>query len=237
MHTMTSYFAVISGILLLVIWFAWRTLSRQRLLPCPAMLSWLVELENPLARVTRAESIIKLLEPDRGARVADIGCGPGRVTLPLARVVGPEGAIYALDIQAAMLEKVAAKAAAEDLINIRLVQGDARKQMLPEKSLDSAVAVMSLGETPDQARVFAMVHLMLKPGGRFLVSESLFDPHYLSKSKVIRHALSAGFAQRDCLENIFAYAIVFERLRTVGGAVSEMSKLGDIAEDPEFAPA
>ncbi|MCF7688417.1 MAG: methyltransferase domain-containing protein [Cephaloticoccus sp.] len=237
MQYMISNSVMIGGIVMLVILITWRMLSRRRMLPCPAWLSWLVEMDNPLAPVTSAQCVIALLGPDRGAHIADIGCGPGRVTLPMASAVGPEGVVYALDIQAAMLEKIAAKAAAAELTNIRLLQGDARKRMLPQESLDGAVAVMSLGEIPDHPEVLQMIYSVLRPGGRFVVAESVFDPHYVSKSRLIADALAAGFAERHCVDNLFAYALVFERLRPADETARERSEVRELEGEPAFAPA
>ena len=52
-------------------------------------------------------------------KVLDCGCGPGRLTIPTARMVGPTGSVTALDMQPGMLEKARGKADAEGLGNIR----------------------------------------------------------------------------------------------------------------------
>jgi tRNA G46 methylase TrmB len=124
MKTVIVLLIVLAGI-----WIAWRLRSRRALLPCPAEFAWLVEIENPLARATRSEQVVRQLAPRPGARVIDVGCGPGRVTIPLARAVGPGGEVIALDVQAAMLAKVAEKARAERIANIRLLQSDARSAL------------------------------------------------------------------------------------------------------------
>jgi ubiquinone/menaquinone biosynthesis C-methylase UbiE len=196
---------------LAALWVAWRLYSRKQALPCPAFFSWLVELENPFARVTRSASVIQHLGLGTGARVADIGCGPGRATLPLARAVGPEGEVIALDLQAEMLAKVARKVEANGLANVRLLQGDARVRTLPEQSLDGAVLVMALGEIPEHPRVFAMIHSVLMDGGKLLVTESIFDPHYVRLDKVRAQATAAGFVEQCRTGNFCAYSIRFEK--------------------------
>ena len=67
----------------------WRFASRRRSLPCPVWLRWMVELDNPFAPVCRARAIVEHLDLAPGMTVLDGGCGPGRVTVPLARAVGP----------------------------------------------------------------------------------------------------------------------------------------------------
>ena len=212
-------------------WVGWRLFSRRALLPCPAEFAWLVEMENPLARATNSDHVVRQLALLAGARVIDIGCGPGRVTIPLARAVGPDGEVLALDVQAAMLARVVEKAAKEGIANVRLIESDVRSASIQAGSLDAAVLVMALGEVPEGARafsgevgtgspqkmrlpnetVFPFIFAALKPGGRLLVAESIFDPHFTSRAKVREQAAAAGFAERAYAGNIFGYSLVFEK--------------------------
>ncbi|MFO1099770.1 MAG: methyltransferase domain-containing protein [Xanthobacteraceae bacterium] len=254
-------------IALAAIWVAWRLRSRRELLPCPAEFAWLVEMENPLARATNSDHVVRQLALPRGARVMDVGCGPGRVTIPLARAVGPDGEVLALDVQAAMLSRVADRAAKEGLANVRPIHSDVRSASIASNSLDAAVMVMALGEVPEGGEafsgevgtgspqkmrlpeafsgevgtgspqkmrlpeafsgevgagsplkmrllnksVFPFIFAALKPGGRLLVGESIFDPHFVSRTKVRAQAAAAGFAECAYAGNIFGYSLVFEK--------------------------
>jgi ubiquinone/menaquinone biosynthesis C-methylase UbiE len=204
-------YVVILLVVLVASWIAWRLRSRRAVLPCPAEFAWLVEIENPLARATRSEQIVRQLALQRGTRVLDIGCGPGRVTLPLARTVGPDGEVIALDVQAAMLTKVAEKAEREGIRNIRLLQADVRSAEIPEESLDAVVMVMALGEIPNGPDIFPSIFSALKLGGRLLVAESIFDPHFVSRATLRKIAQSAGFAERAYSGNVFGYSLTFEK--------------------------
>ena len=55
-------------------------------------------MDNPFTKVNRAQTIVGLLGLAPGMKVLDAGCGPGRLTLPLAKTVGPQGEVLALDI-------------------------------------------------------------------------------------------------------------------------------------------
>jgi SAM-dependent methyltransferase len=86
-------------------WLGWRWSSRRRQMPCPAWLAWI--LENPLTEaVAGAEIILDRIGLRPGGRGLDVGCGPGRITLPASQRVGPAGEIVALDVQPAMLARL-----------------------------------------------------------------------------------------------------------------------------------
>ena len=117
MTTDLSIFIQISALMLLV-WFIWRKASRRKSLPCPAWLSLLVELDNPFAKTNKASFIVEHLHLHPGMNVLDFGCGPGRLTIPLARRIGPKGEVTAVDIQPGMIERAKEKAQAAFLTNI-----------------------------------------------------------------------------------------------------------------------
>jgi SAM-dependent methyltransferase len=91
-NTTTLIFYVVLGLIALgAIGLTWRFSSRRHEIPCPSWLGWMVEMDNPFTKVNRARTIVGLLELERGMKVLDAGCGPGRLTLPLAKTTGPQG--------------------------------------------------------------------------------------------------------------------------------------------------
>ena len=76
------------------IWAASRLVSRTHPRPCPTTLIWL--LDNPFT--TRYHAfILSRLDLAPGLSVLDAGCGPGLLTIPIARTVLPQGSVVALD--------------------------------------------------------------------------------------------------------------------------------------------
>ncbi|MGD1994195.1 MAG: methyltransferase domain-containing protein [Anaerolineae bacterium] len=189
----------------------WRILSRRRELPCPSWLGWMVELDNPLTRVNRAQFIVDHLGLEPGMKVLDAGCGPGRVTLPLAEAVGPQGEVVALDVQDKMLARVCAKAEASDLANIRCLQAGLGQGDLPLDSFDRAVLVSVLGEIPNQMAALTEIYDVLKPGGILSITEVIFDPHFQRRKNVRRLAQAAGFTEKAFLGKRLAYTMRVEK--------------------------
>jgi 2-polyprenyl-3-methyl-5-hydroxy-6-metoxy-1,4-benzoquinol methylase len=107
-----------AAVLFVIIFVGWRLASYWYAIPCPEWLSWLVEIDNPFFASSRANTIIAHLDLRPGMSALDAGCGPGRLTIPMAKKVGPTGRIVALDFHAGMLGRVKLKAERAGLTNI-----------------------------------------------------------------------------------------------------------------------
>lgn len=96
-----------------------------------------------------------------GMAVLDFGCGPGGFALAAARLVGPEGLVYALDIHP-LAERYVRRAAEKDrATHIRPVSAPSG---IPSASIDVALLYDVLHELPDPETVPAGLHGVLKPG-------------------------------------------------------------------------
>lgn len=118
-------------------------------------------------------ALIAPAEIGAGQVVVDFGCGPGGLSIELARRVGPTGRVLALDINPSFLERTRALAAAEgvaDRIDTRLLDGDAVP--LEAGSVDRVVCKNVLEYVPDPAKTVAEFRRVLRPGGIAHVSDS-----------------------------------------------------------------
>ncbi|MBN9321218.1 MAG: methyltransferase domain-containing protein [Delftia acidovorans] len=197
--------------LLAVTSLAWRLSSRRHVLPCPSWLRWMVELDNPFAASNKAAFIVRQLQIQPGMKVLDAGCGPGRVTLPLARAVGAQGQVLAVDLQPAMLEQVAAKARTQGLENVRTQAAALGQGQLEAQQHDRAVMAAVLGEIPDRQAALADVFQSLRPGGLLAVAELVFDPHFQRRTSVEKRAGEAGFIPHSFHGHAAAYLLVLQR--------------------------
>jgi cyclopropane fatty-acyl-phospholipid synthase-like methyltransferase len=200
----------LAGLTILIL-LLWRFASRHRSLPCPVWLRWLVELDNPFTQTNRADVIVRNLDLQPGMQVLDIGCGPGRLTVPVARQIGPQGEVVAIDVQAGMLRRAQAKAQAANLTNIRFLQVGVGEGKLEHSRYDRAVLVTVLGEIPDRERALKEIFKALKPGGILCVTEVIFDPHFQSRDAVLRFASAVGFREKKWVGNRFAFTMCLEK--------------------------
>jgi SAM-dependent methyltransferase len=179
--------------------------------PCPVWLRWMVELDNPFTKTNRAHVIVEHLRVAPGMYVLDVGCGPGRLTVPLARAVGENGCVVAIDLQAGMLERAREKAESAKLSNIRFVQAAIGQGTLEPGRADRAVLVTVLGEIPDRATALTEIFGGLKPGGILSVTEVVFDPHFQRQATVRQLANAAGFRDKALFGNRLAYTMHLEK--------------------------
>lgn len=170
----------------------WRWASRRYSLPCP---TWLAgSLTSPwMDRLAGTQATLDRMGLRPGQRVLELGPGPGRLLIPAAKRVLPEGEVVGLDIQPGMLEKLKRRAAQAGVSNLATLVGDAAQPHFSPESFDLVYLCTVLGEIPDREAALRQAYAALKPGGQLSITEIFPDPHYQSQATVQRLAESAGF--------------------------------------------
>ncbi len=202
---------IVGGCIIGLAFVFWHTGSRRFELPCPVWLRWMVELDNPFVKTLRAQTIVEQLGLEPGMAVLDAGCGPGRLTIPIARKVGGSGRVVAMDLQEGMLARTRQKALSESLSNIGYLHAGLGQGMLCGSRFDAAVLVTVLGEIPDRVAALGEIYGALKPGGVLSVTETLFDPHFQRRGTVSRLAREAGFVPTRFFGSRMSFTIHFQK--------------------------
>ena len=201
---------LVVGIFALGIGLGW-ALARRR--PFSARLAWFLTLPGPRA-IARPEELVALLDLQPGMYLLDAGAGPGRLTIPLAEVVGPTGSVTAVDVQPRMLEYIRQRAAERGLTNVRLLLAELGRGTLAALGPETyvrALLVHVLGETDDPAATLRELAAVLRPGGRLAVIEHIGDPHYVRYARVRELGEAAGLRLLQERRFLFGHTTVWEK--------------------------
>jgi 2-polyprenyl-3-methyl-5-hydroxy-6-metoxy-1,4-benzoquinol methylase len=141
----------------------------------------------------------KILRPyvTEGNTALDIGPGMGYFSIPLARMVGEGGKVIAADVQPEMLkvlQKRAKKAGVEHQMILHLCKNDS---LGLNTRVDFILAFWMVHEVPDQLIFLKEIKSLLKPSGKFLLSEPILHVNQAMVEETIKKAESVGFVLKE----------------------------------------
>jgi SAM-dependent methyltransferase len=190
--------------------WASHALSRRYPGPMPPIFRWGLLWPRGFLSPGRLKAI---LEPRSGERILELGPGIGVHALPVAASLAPSGTLDVIDIQQAMLDHLARRAARAGVVNIVAKMGDGQRLPYPSATFDGAYLIDTLGEMADAAAVLQELRRTLKPGGRLVVGELFVDPDFVRLRVLESRAKAAGFS----FERRTGMALVYlARFRTPG---------------------
>lgn len=117
----------------------------------------------------KIDEVIQKLKLKPGDIVADIGSGSGTFSIPMAKAIAPNGILYAVDIDQAMLDHVAERAKAEGVTNLKTVLGEYDDPKLPVKDVDVAFFHRVLHMIEHRQAYLNATAKYLKPDGSIVV--------------------------------------------------------------------
>jgi ubiquinone/menaquinone biosynthesis C-methylase UbiE len=197
---------------LVATWFLARWVGRGK--PCPTI--WASLFDNRIVeRLSGVQTLLDRADVREDMRVLDAGCGPGRLTIPLARRVGDSGAVAALDVQQGMLDRVRRNAERSGVHNIMTLLGplerDAAVLRDQRESFDRIMLVTVLGEIPDPVGALNALRAALKPDGILSITETIIDPDYVRRRRLEELAANAGFTLERSFGTPAAFTLNFRR--------------------------
>jgi ubiquinone/menaquinone biosynthesis C-methylase UbiE len=161
--------------------------------------AWLVRNKREREEATTRMREELNLKP--GMTVCDLGAGNGYHTLPMAKKVGPEGKVLAVEVQPEMLTMLRERAEAVKVTNIEYVLGELHDPKLPDSSCDVILLVDVYHEFSHPVQMLAAMRKALKPGGVIVLVEfRAEDPdvpikpeHKMSREQILKELPANGY--------------------------------------------
>jgi SAM-dependent methyltransferase len=174
-----------------------------------------------------------LAELKPGETVLDLGSGGGIDVLLSARRVGPTGMAFGLDMTDEMLALAEENRRRSGLTNVQFLKGEIERIPLPDNSVDVVISNCVINLAGDKDRVLREAFRVLKPGGRFAVSDVVVRgevPPAIRRSVELWAGCIAGaLSDRDYLDKLAAAG--FE------GAAIEVTRVYSVADAGELLAA
>ncbi|HVL66695.1 MAG TPA: methyltransferase domain-containing protein [Vicinamibacterales bacterium] len=180
--------------------------------------SFAAEFEEPSRALYRYRAAIAgLMQLKPGMSAGEVGAGSGYLARFIAAKVGPEGHVYANELEPKMLAYMTEQAAKEGLKNFTVVRGTATSTGFAPESLDAVAAVYAFSFFDHPADMLKSIHASLKPGGLLLIVDIPNEQVGASvvgidADDVVALAKGSGFARQA--ENGIVpghYALIFKK--------------------------
>ena len=154
---------------------------------------FLFTFDNPLRKLYQDPE--RILEPfiNRGDTIADLGCGMGYFTLPLARLAGQNGRVIAVDLQSRMLAGLKRRAEKANLIDRIQLHNCSQDQIGIPGPVDFVLAFWMVHEVHNSRIFISQIYRMLKNQGQLLIVEPLVHVSAEKFHQTVSDIQKAGF--------------------------------------------
>jgi len=167
--------------------------------------------DNPLRRLVQPADRVLGPYVRPGMTTLDYGCGLGHFSIGMARLVGDEGRVLAVDVQQKMLNTVMSRARKAGLDHIiEPIRCDPAGTQLPGP-VDFAVAANVLHELPDLQNALAVIHAALRPGALLYVMEPRFHVGAKRFEAEVAVATGVGFTEKERPDPLRGRGVLLQR--------------------------
>jgi arsenite methyltransferase len=167
-----------------------------------------------------------LAELSPGETVLDLGSGGGIDVLLSAKRVGPDGFAYGLDMTDEMLELAERNRLEAGIENVRFLKGHIEEIPLPDDSVDVIISNCVINLSGDKDAVLREAFRVLRPGGRFAVSDIIIQGRLLP---AVRHSMEAwaGCVAGALTEEDYRGKLAAAGFGEVGAEVTQVWRLDE----------
>jgi ubiquinone/menaquinone biosynthesis C-methylase UbiE len=130
--------------------------------------------------------VLAQIDVKAGSQVLDYGCGPGGYVLPMTKLIGKSGMLYALDINPMAIEMVKSLAARHKLSNVRTILSGCDTGLKPA-SIDVVLLYDILHHLKNDLQILKELHRVLKPQGILSVND-----HHMEENQIINQITKGG---------------------------------------------
>jgi SAM-dependent methyltransferase len=152
-----------------------------------------------------------------GETVLDLGSGAGADVLISAKRVGPTGKAIGLDMTDEMLDLARANAADAGVENVDFIKGYIEDIPLPDASVDVVISNCVINLAGDKGKVLAEAGRVLRPGGRFAVSDVIADPDMDEATRADMAAytgcIAGALTEAECRDALSAAGLIDVEIR------------------------
>lgn len=205
MFILSSVLTVIKWILIFLVAYLIFVMTVVRLIrhfyqfPIPSFFAPLID--NPVRRKIQSPAVIAQW----------MGVKEGMKILEIAKHVGDDGCVYAIDIQESIVTTLGAKIEQLGVDNVSVRQASAYDLPFSNGYFDRVFMVTVLGEIPDKRKALSEIKRVLKNEGLLAIGEFLPDPDYPRKSTVTGWCHDSGFELNEQFGNWLHYLLTFEK--------------------------
>lgn len=155
---------------------------------------------------------VDLAIPQPGEVGLDLGSGRGLDVLRMAEAVGPRGFVYGIDLTPGMIARAERNAEKLGISNARFMQCDLAAIDLPDDHVNLVISNCTINHAPDKAAVWREIFRLLKPGGRFVVSDiyalSPVPEEYRTDPQAVAECWAGSITREEYLADVAAAGFV-----------------------------